>query len=1250
MDCPNCQTHNPEGARFCFNCGTSLSINCSNCGTQLVAGAKFCFNCGHPVCAPVSSTTGAPPPSQVAPSPSSSISTTLTTAPSNSAHDRLQQYIPKELLGKLEAARANRSMAGERRIVTVLFCDVKGSTALAEMLDPEEWAEIMNGAFKYLIEPIYRYEGTLARLMGDAILAFFGAPIAHEDDPQRAVLAGLDIIDGMKTYREKIMRERGFDLNVRIGINTGLVVVGEVGSDLRVEYTAMGDAVNLASRMEQTADPDTVRISGNTHKSVSNLFLFKSLGDIEVKGKSEPVPAYEVLGVREGAIPTRGIEGLSSPLVGRTRELFTLQSALDDVSAGMGRIVSLMGEAGLGKSRLVAELKAQFLNQEPGTRNLELGTWNLSWYEGRSLSYESTVPYAPFIDMFSSIFGIHSSDSDSERYDKVRAGVESLLPGHGDEVAPFIATLLNVKLDGDPRERMRYLEPPMLRGRVFHAVAQFIGALASNGPVVLLFEDLHWVDPTSLELIEALLPLTDTLPLMLFAIFRPNKQDPSWRFHELASSDHRDRYVTVSLQPLDDTESRQLVANLLEIEDLPEKVRALILSKAEGNPFFVEEVIRSLLDAKLVIREDDHWRATREIENIAVPDTLAGVITARLDRLDDESKYVAQTASVVGRDFQYDVLGEVYESPQTLDPSLATLQQRELVREKSRIPTRAYMFKHVLTQETAYSSVLLSRRREIHRRVAECLERVAPDRVNDIARHYLEARQDARALPYLIEAADREARAGARDEAIGHYRQAVAVSINLDDHASVRKAYEGLGKSLEFAMQPMEAIETYNTMLSFGEQHSDPSMQVSALNKLSYATAFMLGQMPEAEAYLSRAEEIANDNAELVGLVKSSTVRCGICTMVADFDNAAKHLENAAELGRRIENLDTTAYGLAHRANMLTHLMKFDEVYEVSMEGLQVSDAAGHLEHKANIMSYPLPVYYMHKGNLAEAYRWAGEGYTIADRIGSPVPCIMAAYFSGYIAELQGDYETALDWHRKGLQHARPMATFFPFVLVPPLGGLGVICLDISDALKDKVTEYHTEALNILKTPMGSPTGGTGWADLGFCALQLGYPDIAYQYFENGLTVPSMQMYLMKPRLLAGAALAAQALGNTDEATSRMQEACTFMEANGLDWYKPQLALLDAGLAAALGSSEQALEKYRQAIALSEESHMPHIKWQAQLGAAKLLQECGNTAESQTLLQSAQQTLNELSAGFKDPTYKEAFQENPAHQLAAQPQ
>ncbi|MBI3760286.1 MAG: AAA family ATPase, partial [Chloroflexi bacterium] len=775
MKCPNCQTTNPDGAKFCLNCGNALSLACPSCGTPYAPGAKFCHNCGHAL---------APPPA-----PGGTIAPGAKRSGGGEGDEaRLQKFIPKELAAKLESARANRSMEGERRIVTILFCDVKGSTALAEQLDPEEWAEIMNSAFKFLIEPVYRYEGTLARLMGDAILAFFGAPIAHEDDPQRAALAGLGIVEGIGDFRERMKRERGLDFNVRVGINTGLVVVGEVGSDMRVEYTAMGDAVNVASRMEQTAQPGTVQIAANTYKLIAPLFEFEPLGDVEVKGKSEPVMAYRVIAPKAQPGRLRGIAGLDSPLVGREEEMDALRRAVGGLLEGRGQIVSVMGEAGLGKSRLVAELRGaliangisplgaglssglQSASGEPGDSDVRYAIRDtpsaIFWHEGRSLSYETSTPYAPFISLFADILGIGADETDAAKHAKVKARATELLPGRVADIAPLIATMLGIQFGGEDLERVKYLEPPQLREKSFHAVRDFFERLAGTGPLVLVFEDLHWADSTSLDLLEYLLPLTDRAMLAIVALFRPQRQEPSWRFHETAARDYAHRYTSLALEPLDEQQSRELVANLLHVEDLPEKVRALILKKSEGNPFFVEEVIRSLLDAKLVVRENSHWRATREIVNITLPDTLAGVITARLDRLDDGSKRTAQTAAVIGREFQFDTLAQVYDARPELDGALGDLQRRELIREKMRVPQPVYQFKHVLTQETAYASLLLSKRRELHRRVAECLERTDKERVNDIARHFLEAHDTAKALPYLVEAGDRAARAYSMPEAI----------------------------------------------------------------------------------------------------------------------------------------------------------------------------------------------------------------------------------------------------------------------------------------------------------------------------------------------------------------------------------------------------------------------------------------------------------------------------------------------------
>jgi class 3 adenylate cyclase/ribosomal protein L40E len=394
MNCASCQAQNSDDAKFCTQCGAATVARCSQCGAPLATGAKFCSSCGHQ----------------------------LGGAEAEPADSRLHQYIPKELLAKLDSARAAGGVQGERRIVTMLFCDVQGSTAAAEKLDPEEWGEIMNGAFEHLIAPVYRYEGTLARLMGDAILAFFGAPISHEDDPQRAVLAGLDIIERSGSYREEVRRTWGVDFNVRVGINTGLVVVGEVGSDLRVEYTAMGDAINLAARMEQTAEPGTLQISDGTHRLVAPLFDIEELGGVQVKGKEEPVQSYRVL--RQSALPgpLRGIVGLDSAMVGREDELKALVDGIEALRYGRAQIFSVMGEAGLGKSRLVAEMRhaldagdALPTNGSVPSGSNDADQRTVGWYEGRSLSFESSTVYAPFSSLLGACFGLRSEQTDEEK-------------------------------------------------------------------------------------------------------------------------------------------------------------------------------------------------------------------------------------------------------------------------------------------------------------------------------------------------------------------------------------------------------------------------------------------------------------------------------------------------------------------------------------------------------------------------------------------------------------------------------------------------------------------------------------------------------------------------------------------------------------------------------------------------------------------------------------------------------------------
>ena len=1203
-----------------MSCGSALAPACPNCRTELPAEAKFCFSCGHQLGAAV-----ATPAPEEKPEP---------------AEVRLDQYIPAELLDKLKSARTAGGMQGERRVITMLFCDVQGSTAAAEGLDPEEWAEIMNGAFEHLIAPVYRYEGTLARLMGDAVLAFFGAPIAHEDDPQRAVLAALDIVREIGPYREEVERKWGLYFNVRVGINTGLVVVGEVGSDLRVEYTALGDAVNLAARMEQTAAVGTVRITENTHKLVAPLFRVEDLGTVEVKGKREPVAAYRVIEPLISPGSLRGIEGLDSPLIGRDSEVRSLTEAVGELRRGQGQILSVMGEAGLGKSRLVAELHHAL--EADGLLN-GASPAALAWLEGRSLSYQTSTPYAPFVDLFSRYFDLNGDQRGPDAYEALNGRVAELLPDTFEEVSPFMGTLLRVPPTGEAAERVRYLQPPQVREMVFRATQQIVESIAKVVPLVLVFEDVHWIDPTSLELLEQMMAITDRASLMLVGIFRPWRQEPSWHFHETASRDYPHRYTSVALSPLDQDHSRELVANLLHVEDLPEQVRALILQKAEGNPFFVEEVIRSLLDAGLVVRDEGRWRATREIVNIAVPDTLAGVITARLDRLDDESKRVVQTASVIGREFSLDTLSEVHGAADGLSEALVDLQRRELIRERTRIPERQYVFKHVMTQDTAYDSLLMSRRREFHGRVAEYLERKSPDSVSDIARHFIEARQEARALPYLVEAGNVAARAYATADAIGAYRQALDLLEDTDDLPLARRAYEGLGGALTFAFDVRSAVESYHKMFHVAEEHDDLPMQVSALNKLGFVTALMMGQAPEAEEHLVDAERLAHQSGDAAGLAEMHMTYCYIRSTKGDFEDAEDHLGEAARIGRELDLEEPRLFGLTHTANTMIYMTRFEEAWEATQEAIKEAEAAGNRKYLAELKAQTVPHYHIRNGDLEAARESAQEGIDLGSPIGAMEEVAAGELALGQIAWLRGEYEGAIACQQRALEAAR--LTGMSYLQAAALCQLGATFLDVSLDFSSQVAEYHTEAMKLLEMPMGTSMATLSWADLGFCAMELGDLDTANEMYRKGLDTPTILIHLLEPRLLGGLAHLALAQSKAEEAARFTSRARGLVEAAGMRDYYPWIAFTDARVSAARGDPEAALGEFLRAEELALEMGMRPLVWQSRAGAARTLSVMGRAEEARERERETLAAIDKIAELFDDDRMRNLFIDGAASRL-----
>jgi ABC-type oligopeptide transport system substrate-binding subunit/class 3 adenylate cyclase len=789
MRCPKCSEQNPEGATFCMSCATRLVLVCDQCGTELPPQARFCFNCAAPTGAPLS------PVAKVA---------------SDSAAERLGRLVPREFAERLLATRGQVSR--ERRTVTILFSDIKGSTAMAENLDPEDVMEIMDGAFDVLIEPITRYEGTLARLMGDAVLAFFGAPIAHEDDAQRACLAALEIVEGAERYAVRLEKEwgiRGF--NVRVGIHTGLVVVGEVGTDLRVEYTAMGDAVNLAARMESAAAPGTVLISEATYKLIAPLFETEALGQIQVKGKAEPVPVYRVLAAKPAPGKVRGIAGLESPLVGREAEFAALREAVERLQVSVGGVVTVVGEAGIGKSRLVAEVQSSAQGYGPV---------HLTWVEGRCLSYGTSIAYLLWLDILRGVLGVSVDDSPAAVRDALGQLVRTLCPDQGDAILPYLARMMSLPLEAGEEALLQDLDGGQLKARTFAAVEGLVEAVARDQPLALVCEDLHWADPTSMELLEHLLPLTDRVPLLFLCLLRPERGHASWRLRESAARDYPHRHTDLWLDPLSGSESEVLVGNLLPMEELPQQLKGRILRHAEGNPFYVEEVIRSLIDRGALVQEgaSGRWEATGAVAEIAIPDTLHGVLLARIDRLQEEAKRVLQMAAVIGSVFLYRILqaiaaAEAAIEEQMLGQRLLDLQREEMIREQARVPELEYIFKHELTREAAYNGLLKAERRVYHRQVAEALEGLFPERVEEqvglLAHHWERAGDAEKATEYLLRAGDQARLASAHQEAIGYYQRALVFLKEREENERAARTLMKLGLTYHNTFEFEAARQAY---------------------------------------------------------------------------------------------------------------------------------------------------------------------------------------------------------------------------------------------------------------------------------------------------------------------------------------------------------------------------------------------------------------------------------------------------------
>ena len=725
---PSCSHTNPSGAKFCSECGTRLEATCAACGAPLAPAAKFCSQCGAPTAAP-----GAAPSSPE-----------RFTSP--------EAYTPRYLAERILTSRA--AMEGERKQVTVLFADLRGSMDLLADRDPEEARKLLDAVLERMMEAVHRYEGTVNQVMGDGIMALFGAPLASEDHAVRACYAALRMQESIKRYAEEMQRQAGLPIQIRVGINSGEVLVRSVGSDLRMDYTAVGQTTHVAARLEQTAMPGSILISAETLRLAEDYVEVKPLGLVNMKGLPEPMEVFEVTGA--GTVRTRlqraAARGLSR-FVGRDAELEQLRRALEQAAEGRGQVVAVVGEPGVGKSRLFHE----FLNSHR-TRG-----WLI--LQGSSVSYGRASAYLPVIDMLKSYFRIEDRDDARAIRSKVTGAILTLDEGLKDIVAPLTGLL-----DALPEDSAFLAQaPPQRRQSVLDAVKRLVLREAQGQPVLLVFEDLHWIDSATQALLDSIVDSLTTTRLLIAVNYRPEYRH-AWS--------QKTFYRQVPIEPLSAASAEELLRPLVGDDPSLRSLLRTLIARTDGNPLFLEESVRALVDARALVGEPGRYRLARPDALIAVPASVQAILAARIDRLSPEDKQLLQAASVVGKDVPFALLQALVELPEdALRAGLMRLSANEFLYESVLFPELEYTFKHALTHEVANGGMLLDRRRGLHARMVEVIESRHGDRlaeqVERLANHAARGEVWAKAAQYTRQAGDRAAALCADDEAVAHYERAL---------------------------------------------------------------------------------------------------------------------------------------------------------------------------------------------------------------------------------------------------------------------------------------------------------------------------------------------------------------------------------------------------------------------------------------------------------------------------------------------
>ncbi|MEO0228344.1 MAG: tetratricopeptide repeat protein [candidate division WOR-3 bacterium] len=928
----------------------------------------------------------------------------------------------QKFCGECGASLIQKPAKEEFRLLTILFADLSGFTKLSHSLDPEDVQDIANICFEYLNRPIIKHGGTIHKYEGDLIIALFGLPVAHEDDPERTIKASLEMMSLVPEINEKLSGKLKMktDLGLHIGINSGTVAVGEVGSKEKKEYTIMGDVVNLTSRLKDIAKNGEIVVSEPVFRASRYLFNYEVLPPVHIKGIEGKVKIFKPLKIKEKPEPKRGIQGLYSPLVGRDKELKSLREWVKGLERGRFGTAFILGDAGLGKSRLFEELKGLIANAK----------LPITILEARCLSYGETIPYFPFLQIIKKFFGIEDSDSSEIVQERLLKKTKSLFSDGYKDIVPYLGYLFSIRFADELDEKVKYLEPKDLKIQLFLSVRKLLKAVSHSQPVLLAIDDFHWIDPVSLELIEFLFDSPEPFPFFFLGLSRIEKEKLGYKIKERLREKLGNEYLEIILKPLDNDSSTRLTYNLLKVPGFPEEFRDKILAKAAGNPFYLEEIIRSLIDSGILVFEDGVWKLSTSyslLSNLKIPDTVQAVIASRMDRLDPDVREILQIASAMGRSFYPRILQNLCEFEELmLTLHLATLEEYEYIQKFRSEPELEYIFRHPLIQEVVYNSLLKRRRRELHRRIGETIEKLFHNRLDDfaeiLAHQYTNSDNFEKAIEWLKRAGEKAKKRFANDEAIGYFERVISVirennllPIHRD---SLIEFCEALGDICNLKSENERAIKNYQEIF---DNTTDKIVMARVKRKIAYVYRCQ-GRLDDSLRILGSAQEIIEGNTvdEIIEKSQIHISRCWILRIKGEMESAIKEVERGLAIlersdidEKRIKSVK--ARGFNNLGAIFCDKGEYDRAIELFEKYLRISEEIGD-RRGIGTANNNLGLIYYNRGEYDRAIELFQKHLRITEEIGDRRGIGTASNNLGLVYYNKGEYDRAIELFQKHLR------------------------------------------------------------------------------------------------------------------------------------------------------------------------------------------------------------------------------------------